>query len=47
MAGINIILAGASIVFFGRFIREKVRTDAHPTPASNTAVAGAPTIRLG
>ena len=47
MAAINIVLAGASIAFFGRFIRETVRSGAHPTAATNRTVPGVPTIGMG
>ena len=47
MAGINIVLAGGSILFFGRFIREKVRTEAPTGTAANPVVPGVSTIRMG
>ena len=46
MAGINIVLAGGSILFFGRFIREKVRTDAPAGTTRNQVVPGVPTIGM-
>ena len=46
MAGINIVLAGGSILFFGRFIREKVRTDAPAATTRNQVVPGVPTIGM-
>ena len=47
MAGINIVLAGGSILFFGRFIREKVRADAAAGARGNQVVPGVPTIGMG
>ena len=46
MGGINIVLAGGSILFFGRFIREKVRTDAPAATTRNQVVPGVPTIGM-
>ena len=46
MAGINIVLAGGSIVFFGRFIKEKVRTEAPTATTTNQVVPGVPTIGM-
>ena len=46
MAGINIVLAGGSILFFGRFIREKVRTDVPAGTVRNQVVPGVPTIGM-
>ena len=46
MAGINIVLAGASILFFGRFIREKVRSDAPTGTSVRQVVPGVPTIGM-
>lgn len=46
MAGINIVLAGGSILFFGRFIREKVRADAPAASSAGQAVPGVPTIGM-
>ncbi len=46
MAGINIVLAAGSILFFGRFIKEKVRTDAPTAVAANQVVPGVPTIGM-
>ena len=47
MTGINIVLAGGSILFFGRFIREKVRTDARTGTAANPVMPGVRTIGMG
>ena len=47
MAGINLVLAGGSILFFGRFIREKVRADAPAGTTGNQVVPGVPTIGMG
>ena len=46
MAGINIVLAAVSIAFFGRLIREKVRTSAPVAPASQPLVRGVATIEV-
>ena len=46
MAGINIVLAAVSIAFFGRLIREKVRTGIPVTAASPPVVRGVPTIEV-
>lgn len=46
MAGINIVLAAVSIAFFGRLIREKVRTGAPVAPVSQPLVRGVPTIEV-
>ncbi|MDE2787942.1 MAG: NADH-quinone oxidoreductase subunit NuoH [Chloroflexota bacterium] len=46
MAGINIVLAGGSILFFGRFIREKVRSDAPAASSTSQVVPGVPTIGM-
>lgn len=46
MAGINIVLAGGSILFFGRFIREKVRSDAPTATSAGQVVPGVPTIGM-
>ena len=46
MAGINFVLAAVSIAFFGRLIREKVRTGLPVTPASQPLVRGVPTIEV-
>lgn len=47
MTAINIVVAGGSILFFGRFIREKVRSGAHTTARTNPTVPGVPTIGMG
>ena len=47
MTAINIVVAAGSILFFGRFIREKVRSGANTVTASNPAVPGVPTIGMG
>lgn len=46
MAAINIVLAGGSILFFGRFIREKVRSDAPTATTVTQVVPGVPTIGM-
>ncbi len=46
MAVINIVLATVSIAFFGRLIREKVRTGLPVTPVSQPLVRGVPTIEV-
>ena len=47
MTAINIVVAAGSILFFGRFIREKVRSGANTVTATNPAVPGVPTIGMG
>ena len=47
MTAINIVVAAGSILFFGRFIREKVRSGANTVTAPNPAVPGVPTIGMG
>lgn len=47
MAGINIVLAAVSIAFFGRIIRQKVRTSSRTTPAAAPVVGGVSTIEVG
>jgi NADH-quinone oxidoreductase subunit H len=47
MAAINMVVAGASILFFGRFIREKVRTVGPSANAPSQVVPDVPTIRMG
>ncbi len=46
MAGINIVLAAASIAFFGRLIRQKVRPSSQTTVAARPLVRGVPTIEV-
>ena len=46
MAAINIVLAAASIAFFGRLIRQKVRTGSRTTVATQPVVSGVPTIEV-
>lgn len=47
MTAINVVVAAGSIFFFGRFIREKVRSGANTVTATNPAVPGVPTIGMG
>lgn len=47
MTAINMVVAGASILFFGRFIREKVRTEEPSANPPSQVVPGVPTIGMG
>ena len=46
MAAINIVLAGVSIAFFGRLIRQKVRTSSRTAASTQSVVSGVPTIEV-
>ena len=47
MTGINIVVAVVSIAFFGRIIRQKVRTTSRTAAASAPLVPGVSTIEVG
>ena len=47
MAGINTVLAVASIAFFGRIIRQQVRNSSRTTAAAAPVVRGVSTIEVG
>ena len=47
MTGINIVVAGVSIAFFGRIIRQKVRNSSRTAAASAPLIRGVSTIEVG